>query len=201
MTQGLQLATGAEEILPGVRCALADLLEQVDPVAPGERDVEVGNPEPLPAHEGVVLGERVPVAVLLGEVVTNVRDVDEGGLEEPGIVHLEAHDVVAGLRHQLGRELAHHLHALDVIDAHVRVGVLGESLAQLGKLGVRRRRVVHRGEERQLARGAAGGGWSAGEQSSAGQRAAARAKERATTDSKSTIPGHDEPPRAKRWWG
>ncbi len=126
---------------------LSYLLEEVDPVAAGKRDVEIGHAEPLSLHEGVLPRERIPLAVLLRQVVADVGDVGQPRREEPGIVHLQADDVVPGLRHQLGSQLGRHLHALDVIGAHVDPGQFREALAELGELGVRGRRVVHGRQE------------------------------------------------------
>src|SRR5205814_5707378 len=117
MAELLQLAPRAQQIVPGVGRLLADLLEEIDAMASREGGVEVGDTEPLTLDERVLAQERIPVAVLLREVVREVGDVRETRLEEPRVVHLEAHDVVARARHELRRELGGHLDALQVIDA------------------------------------------------------------------------------------
>ena len=95
MAELLQLPPGAQQVVPRVRLTLADLLEQVDAMAPRERDEQVGNAEPLALDQRVLLGKGIPVAVLPGQVVTDVGHVEQPRLKEPRIVHLEAHDVVA----------------------------------------------------------------------------------------------------------
>ena len=150
MAELLQLPPGPQQVLPRVGRLLADLLEEVDPVAARERDEQIGDAEPLAPDVGVLPGEGVPLAVLAGQVVADVGHVGERGSEEPRVVHLEADDVVAGSRHELRRQLGRHLHALDVVDAHVRAAELREPLAHLGELDVRGRGVVHGGEQRQL---------------------------------------------------
>ena len=155
MAELLELAPGAEEVLPGVGLALADLLEQVDPVTARERGEHVRHAEPLPFDLGMLLGERVPVPVLLREVVADIGYVGQTGLEEPGVVHLQADDVVARLAHDLRRQLGGHLHALDVIDPDIDAGGLREPLGELGQFRVRGGCVIDGGQEAQLARGPA----------------------------------------------
>ena len=152
MAELLQLAPSAEQIVPGVGRLLPDLLEEVDAMAARERGEEEGEAEPLALDERVLPQKGIPVAVFLREVVRDVGDVGEARLEEPRVVHLEAHDVVPRARHELRRELGGHLDALYVVDAHADAGELREALGQLLELHVRGGRVVHGRQEADLAR-------------------------------------------------
>ena len=100
MTELLELAAGAEQILPRLGRALADLLEQVDAAAARKRRVEQRDAEPLPFDLRVLLEQRIPLAVLARQLAGDVGHVDQPGLEEPRIVHLEVDDVVAGAGHE-----------------------------------------------------------------------------------------------------
>jgi len=152
MAELLQLAPSAEQIVPGVGRLLPDLLEEVDAMAARERGEEEGEAEPLALDERVLPQKGIPVAVFLREVVRDVGDVGEARLEEPRVVHLEAHDVVPRARHEFRRELGGHLDALYVVDAHADAGELREALGQLLELHVRGGRVVHGRQEADLAR-------------------------------------------------
>ena len=156
VTELLERASGAKQVLPGVGGFLADFLEEIDAVAAGERQIEIGDAEPPALDVRVLFRERIPLAVLGGEVVGEVGDVGESGREEPRVVHLEAHDVVAALRHELGRQLRGHLHALHVVRAHADAGGLREPTAELGELDVGGRGVVDGRQQRELARGPRG---------------------------------------------
>src|SRR3989442_12512198 len=68
VTELLQLPSGPKQILPGIGCLLADLLEEIDAMAAREGDVEVGDTQPLALDGRVLFGERIPVAVLAREV-------------------------------------------------------------------------------------------------------------------------------------
>ena len=161
--------------------ALADLLEQIDAVAARKRRVEQRDAEPLPFDLRVLPEERIPLAVLARQLAGDVGHVDQPGLEEPRIVHLEGHDVVAGAGHELGGELGRHLHALHVIDADVDAGGFSEPLAELVELGVRGGRVVHGGQDAELSR------------RPRGRRAPQHPGERRPTDSEKSAPADPSP--------
>ena len=153
MAELLELASGAQQILPRIRRLLAYLLEQVDPVAAGKGGEQQRDAEPLSLDLRVLLaGADTSSPCLRASSPAMSGDVDQPGLEEPRVVHLEAHDVVAGAGHELGGELGRHLHALHVVDADVHAGGLREPLAELVQLDVRGRRVVHGGQDAELTR-------------------------------------------------
>src|SRR4029077_4963130 len=140
------------ELLPRVRHLEGGLLEQVLAVGGHEHAVVLGHRAPDPVDVGALVGGGDGLAVLLLELAHHVRDVHELRLVEPREVHAHLHHVVPGLgldlRGVLGLLRAH---VGDVVDLELDAGVLGEALADLGQLLVRRGREIVPAEVRDLA--------------------------------------------------
>ncbi len=177
MSHLFQLLADDVEVLPGVGHLEAGLLEEVLAVRGDEEGVVLRDGPPRPVDVGRLLGRRERRAVLLLDLGDDVRQVEELRLVEPGEVHAHLDQVVARLRLDLGGVLGRLLGRRDVVDLDLDARVLGEALADLGQLLVRRRGEVVPAEIGDLpllaARGRNARRENAGEAGGGGQETAA----------------------------